>query len=121
MQSLLIHHHKVFRFTSPSSPDRHREVLSVFRDTSPSDPTIARIPDADVGSHLYDAIARFLDNLGMPRGLNAVGYTKDDVPRLVKGTLPQRRVLDLAPGIGDVVGEDGQEALTGILEGSLKY
>lgn len=43
------------------------------------------------------------------------------MPRLVKGTLPQRRVLDLAPGIGDVVGEDGQEALTHILEGSLSY
>ena len=40
---------------------------------------------------------------------------------LVKGTLPQRRVLDLAPGVGDVVGEDGHELLTGILEGSLEY
>ncbi|KLO19947.1 iron-containing alcohol dehydrogenase 1 [Schizopora paradoxa] len=111
----------VFRFTSPSSPDRHREALSVFLGTTSSDPTISRIPDADVGAHLYEAIARFLDGLGVPRGLKAVGYTKDDVPMLVKGTLPQRRVLDLAPGVGDVVGEDGHELLTGILEGSLEY
>lgn len=111
----------VFRFTSPSSPERHREALATFHHTSVSDPSIARIPDADVGAHLHDAIARFLDNLGVPRGLKGVGYTKADVPRLVKGTLPQRRVLDLAPGIGDVVGEDGQEALTGILEGALEY
>ena len=43
------------------------------------------------------------------------------MPRLVHGTLPQRRVLDLAPGIGDVVGEDGQYHLTNILESSLEY
>jgi hydroxyacid-oxoacid transhydrogenase len=40
---------------------------------------------------------------------------------LVDGTLPQRRVLDLAPGIGDVVGEDGREHLTRIMENSLEY
>lgn len=57
----------------------------------------------------------------MPRGLEAVGYTKEDVPMLVEGTLPQRRVLDLAPGVGDIVGEDGKEHLTRMLETSLKY
>lgn len=40
---------------------------------------------------------------------------------LVEGTLPQRRVLDLAPGVGDVAGEDGREHFTRILEASLKY
>ena len=40
---------------------------------------------------------------------------------LVEGTLPQRRVLDLAPGIGDVVGSDGRDHLTRIMEGSLEY
>jgi hydroxyacid-oxoacid transhydrogenase len=40
---------------------------------------------------------------------------------LVEGTLPQRRVLDLAPGVGDIVGEDGKEHLTRMLETSLKY
>ena len=111
----------VFRFTSPSDPARHRETLAVFLDTTPSDPSIARIPDVDIGQHLYEAIARFLDGLGVPRGLKAVGYVNDDVPKLVQGTLPQRRVLDLAPGIGDMVGEDGREALTGILEASMSY
>ncbi|KAH8118675.1 iron-containing alcohol dehydrogenase 1 [Phellopilus nigrolimitatus] len=111
----------VFRFTSPSSPDRHREVLAIFLETTPADPAVSRIPDAEIGSYLYEAIARFLDGLGLPRGLKAIGYTSADLPRLVQGTLPQRRVLDLAPGIGDVVGEDGREALTGILEGALEY
>lgn len=111
----------VFRFTAPSSPDRHREVLSIFRGISQSDDSIVRLSDADVGPALYEAIAAFLDMLGVPRGLKKVGYTASDIPRLVDGTIPQRRVLDLAPGIGDVAGEDGREHLTTILEGSLEY
>jgi hydroxyacid-oxoacid transhydrogenase len=51
----------------------------------------------------------------------AVGYGKSDIAGLVEGTIPQRRVLDLAPGIGDIVGSDGREALTGIMERSLEY
>ena len=39
----------------------------------------------------------------------------------MKGTLPQRRVLDLAPGIGNIAGEDGREHLTRIIEGSMEY
>ena len=48
-------------------------------------------------------------------------YNASDVERLVEGTLPQRRVLDLAPGIGDVIGSDGKEHLTKIMENSLEY
>ncbi|KAF7301672.1 alcohol dehydrogenase [Mycena indigotica] len=111
----------VFQFTAPSSPDRHRQVLAVFNNTSPSDPSITRIPDSEIGAHVYDTIARFLDGLGVPRGLKALGYTTADIPMLVEGTIPQRRVLDLAPGIGDVVDEDGREHLTKMLEQSLEY
>jgi hydroxyacid-oxoacid transhydrogenase len=111
----------VFQFTAPSSPDRHRQALAVFKQTTLLDQSITSIPDSAIGSHLFEAIASFLDGLGVPRGLEAVGYTKEDVPMLVEGTLPQRRVLDLAPGVGDVVGEDGKEHLTRMLEASLKY
>lgn len=48
-------------------------------------------------------------------------YKASDVEKLVEGTLPQRRVLDLAPGIGDVIGSDGKEHLTRIMEASLEY
>ncbi|GJJ07159.1 hypothetical protein Clacol_001359 [Clathrus columnatus] len=111
----------VFRFTAPSSPHRHREALALFKYTTPSDPSISRLPDDSIGSALFDAIAKFLDGLGLPRGLTAVGYTKNDLERLVDGTIPQRRVLDLAPGIGNVVGEDGREHLRSILEGAMSY
>ncbi|KZT68677.1 alcohol dehydrogenase [Daedalea quercina L-15889] len=111
----------VFQFTAPSSPSRHREALAIFHDTTPTDPSISSIPDSDIGAHLYESIARLLDDLGVPRGLQAVGYKKADVPKLVEGTIPQRRVLDLAPGIGDVAGADGREHLTYIIERSLEY
>ncbi|KAF8138287.1 alcohol dehydrogenase [Boletus edulis] len=111
----------VFQFTAPSSPDRHREALAIFNSTTVTDPSITSIPDSEIGSYLYESIARFLDGLGVPRGLKAVGYTKDDIPGLVEGTLPQRRVLDLAPNIGNVAGEDGREHLTRMMEASLEY
>ncbi|KAF8338751.1 putative alcohol dehydrogenase [Cantharellus anzutake] len=111
----------VFQFTAPSSPSRHREALSIFRRVPLTDPSITRLPEDSIGDHLYEAIAEFLDSLGVPRGLEAVGYGKDDVEMIVQGTLPQRRVLDLAPGIGDVAGEDGAEHLRGIISKSLRY
>ena len=111
----------VFQFTAPSSPDRHREALAVFHGVAPADASITAIPDNAVGAHLFEAIARFLDGLNVPRGLKAVGYTKSDIPALVEGTIPQRRVLDLAPGIGDIAGEDGREHLTKIIENSMEY
>ncbi|KAJ7047376.1 alcohol dehydrogenase [Mycena alexandri] len=111
----------VFQFTAPSSPDRHRHVLAIFNDTTISDPSITRIPDSEIGAHLYDTIARFLDGLGVPRGLKALGYTAADIGKLAEGTLPQRRVLDLAPGIGDVVGEDGRMHIEKMLQSSLEY
>ncbi|KAJ6613448.1 alcohol dehydrogenase [Mycena sp. CBHHK59/15] len=111
----------VFQFTAPSSPDRHRQILAVFHSTTVYDSSITRIPDSEIGAHLYDTIARFLDGLGVPRGLKALGYTASDIDMLVEGTLPQRRVLDLAPGIGDIVGEDGRQHLTKMMQSSLEY
>lgn len=111
----------VFQFTAPSSPDRHREALAVFNGVTVTDPSITSIPDSEVGAYLYESIASFLDGLGVPRGLKAVGYNKSDISMLVEGTLPQRRVLDLAPNIGNVAGEDGREHLTRIMEASFEY
>ena len=51
----------------------------------------------------------------------SIRYKSSDVEMLAEGTLPQRRVLDLAPGIGDVVGSDGKEHITRILERSFDY
>lgn len=49
----------------------------------------ARIQDA--GLVLADALRKFLFDLNVDDGLAALGYSKDDIPSLVKGTLPQVR------------------------------
>lgn len=90
----------VFSFTAPTSPSRHRTVAAIFEElATPQNKDhidTARVSDADLGPLLFDRIARFLVSLDVPRGLKALGYKSGDVDELVKGTLPQRRVLDLA-------------------------
>ena len=46
---------------------------------------------------LADRITWFMERLGVPNGLKAVGYTSADIPNLVEGTLPQHRVTKLSP------------------------
>ncbi|PWN45327.1 putative alcohol dehydrogenase [Ceraceosorus guamensis] len=114
----------VFEFTAASAPERHREIAEIFAtEEDAGQDSIARLADDQIGQVVYDRIARFLTKtLGMPRGLAAVGYKSEHVSALVKGSIPQRRVLDLAPGIGDVTGgSDGQAQLTQIIERSLSY
>ena len=55
------------------------------------------IPDDDTGKVLADMVAELMKQTGMPNGLAAVGYTEEDIPRLVEGTLPQHRVTKLSP------------------------
>lgn len=49
----------------------------------------ARIKDA--GLILADTLRKFLFDLNVDDGLAAIGYSKADIPALVKGTLPQVR------------------------------
>ena len=51
----------------------------------------------DAGDVLSDVIVKFIRDMGLPNGLGAVGYTEEDVPALVEGTLPQHRVTKLSP------------------------
>lgn len=45
----------------------------------------------DAGPVLADTLRQFLFDLNVDDGLSALGYSKDDIPSLVKGTLPQVR------------------------------
>ena len=53
------------------------------------------------GEILARQVIKFMRELDMPNGLNAVGYTAADIPALVAGTLPQHRVTKLSPRPAD--------------------
>jgi len=51
----------------------------------------------DAGDILARAVTDVMKKAGIPNGLQAVGYTPDDVDALVEGVLPQHRVTKLSP------------------------
>ncbi|KAF1807975.1 putative Fe-containing alcohol dehydrogenase [Eremomyces bilateralis CBS 781.70] len=105
----------VFRFTGPSNPDRHLAAAECFG------VDISNVKQENAGEVLSEALKEFLVKLGdQPRGLKQVGYTRSDIDVLVEGTLPQRRVLMLAPGLSGVQEED-KETLTALFEEAMEY
>ena len=100
----------VFAFTGAANPERHLKAAEVFG------VDISTKKEADAGAVLSDAIREFLIRLGdQPRGIKELGYERSDIPALVEGTLPQRRVLDLAPNAV------AREYLEQLFENALTY
>nr|XP_044636173.1 hydroxyacid-oxoacid transhydrogenase, mitochondrial isoform X3 [Equus asinus] len=98
----------VFSFTAQMSPERHLETAEILG----ADTHTARIPDA--GPILADTLRKFLFDLDVDDGLASIGYSKADIPALVKGTLPQERVTKLAPR------PQSEEDLSALFEASMK-
>ncbi|KAM3605364.1 uncharacterized protein V6R79_024471 [Siganus canaliculatus] len=73
----------VFNFTAPMCPERHLEAAEILG------ADIRQVKRADAGAVLADTLRHFLFGLQVEDGLEAVGYSKDDIPALVKGTIPQ--------------------------------
>jgi hydroxyacid-oxoacid transhydrogenase len=96
-----------FRFTGPACPERHLEAAGFMG------ADVSRANTADAGEILADQLVMFMQRLNVPNGLSAVGYTREDIPALVEGTLPQHRVIKLAPR------PVGREELSQLFEQSL--
>jgi len=79
------------RFTAPVNPERHLEAARL----AGAETAGAGLEDA--GDILADRIVSLMKETGMPNGLAAVGFTTEDVDKLVEGTLPQQRVTRLSP------------------------
>jgi hydroxyacid-oxoacid transhydrogenase len=81
----------VFRFTAQANPELHLYAAQLMGvDITGANP-------ADAGEILADAIIDLMRKVDMPNGLNAVGFSSDDIDKLVEGTIPQHRVTKLSP------------------------
>jgi hydroxyacid-oxoacid transhydrogenase len=89
--SVIVNTPAVVRFTAPTCPERHlRAAAALGADVSGVDM-------AQAGQILADRVIDMMRQLNMPNGLSALGYTREDIPKLVAGTLPQHRVTKLSP------------------------
>jgi hydroxyacid-oxoacid transhydrogenase len=89
--SVILNAPAVFRFTAPANPQRHLQAAEALG------ADVSRCRTEDAGRVLADRITWFMQRLDTPNGLRAVGYSSDDIPALIAGTLPQHRVTKLSP------------------------
>ena len=99
----------VFRFTGAAIPDRHLEAARLMG------VNVANVPPEEAGDALADAVISLMKRTEMPSGLAEVGFTVQDIDKLVEGTLPQRRVTSLSPR--PFTAKD----LKALFDGALKY
>ncbi len=107
--SVVINAPAVLRYTGPTAPQRHLDVTEALG----VDTRSARPEDAGalVAAHLT-AMMRACD---LPNGLSGLGYTDDDIPALVKGTMAQQRLLVMAPR------KTGDAELGELFRGAMHY
>lgn len=106
----------VFRFTGPSNPDRHLAAAEAFG------VDVSQVKKESAGEVLGEALARFLSDLGdQPRGLKDLGFTREHIDGLVEGTMPQARVLMLAPSLDTNGGDEERAQLTSLFEAAMDY
>ncbi|KAK2821787.1 hypothetical protein FQN49_007676, partial [Arthroderma sp. PD_2] len=73
------------------------------------------------GEVLSEAISEFLIGLGdQPRGLKDLGFNNSHLDMLIEGTIPQQRVLSLAPNLSKEL-EAEKEQLRKLFEESMEY
>jgi len=105
----------VFRFTGPSNPDRHLAAAEAFG------VDITNVKRESAGEVLAEAITRFLAELGdQPAGLRDLGFSEEHIEELVEGTIPQARVLMLAPGLAKELQQE-RDQLRALFESAMKH
>jgi len=106
--SVILNTAAVVRFTAAANPTRHLQAAAALG------ADVAGIPHERAGDVLAERVIHFMKTLGMPNGLQEVGYTIEDISALVQGTLPQHRVTKLSPVPA------GPDELTGLFRASMK-
>lgn len=94
----------VFKFTGPSNPERHLQAAEAFGID------ISQVKKESAGEVLSEALSKFLVDLGdQPRGLKDLGFKQSHIDDLVEGTIPQKRVLMLAPSLSAEVNQEREQ------------
>ncbi len=91
--SVILNAPAVFRFTGQACPERHLKIATMMGANVSDNKDAIHM----AGDYLADQIIELMRELNIPNGLSAVGYTSEDIPALVDGTLPQHRVTKLSP------------------------
>jgi hydroxyacid-oxoacid transhydrogenase len=105
----------VFKFTGASNPERHLAAAEAFG------VDISNVKAESAGEVLADAIKEFLAKLGdQPAGLKDLGFSRDKIPDLIEGTIPQARVLMLAPGLSEEINAE-REQLGRLFEDAMEH
>lgn len=105
----------VFRFTGASNPERHLAAAEVFG------VDVSNVKKESAGEVLAEALTRFLADLGdQPKGLKELGFRREHIEQLVEGTIPQARVLMLAPGLAKEL-EQEKDQLRRLFEDALEH
>ena len=87
-QSVSLTAPEAFRFSFESAPERHLRAAALLARTPPS---------TDPAEQLPSVLVALMRDIGIPNGIGGVGYTEDDVPDLVPGTMKQQRLLATCP------------------------
>ncbi|XP_026993691.1 hydroxyacid-oxoacid transhydrogenase, mitochondrial isoform X1 [Tachysurus fulvidraco] len=98
----------VFAFTACMCPERHLDAAEILG------ADVRNVKTEDAGLVLADILRNILYDLDVEDGLSEIGYNKEDIPDLVKGTIPQERVTKLSPR------RHTEEDLTRLFEASIK-
>lgn len=105
----------VFRFTAASNPERHLQAAEAFG------VDISNVKLESAGEVLAEALTKFLDDLGdQPKGLKDLGFRNEHIEALVEGTIPQARVLMLAPGLSKEL-EQEKDQLRRLFEEAMSH
>ncbi len=107
--SVTLHAPAVFAFTAPANPERHLKAAELMG----ADTSGIIDPETEAGAILSRQVVGLMKKLEMPNGLSPLGFTAEDIPGLVEGTLPQHRVTKLSPTPAEA------EQLTRLFEDSM--
>ncbi|MBI5879349.1 MAG: iron-containing alcohol dehydrogenase [Chloroflexi bacterium] len=89
--SVILNAPALFRFTAAAGPERHLYAAQLLGTD------IRGAAPEDAGRVLSGALIALMKQIGMPNGLEAVGFTPADADALVEGTMAQQRLTKLSP------------------------